>query len=410
VARALVLIGTDGTNQAELRWRLLRSRVGALSIMGRWAEQRADVDALEALAEVLDDDRRRADAAIRRGEVAVRTDDYRTLESAARRGMMLAARAGDQVLRLRAQYQLVSALRLLGDTAAGKALAQDGLSAARAIGHLYSEAILLNQLSLFAQGEGDVVGDLEFGQKYLRIVQELGRQRDEAIGLTNLGHAWFRLGDDSQSRRYFEEGLRAHRAIRDRTMEGLAIVGLCGLALRQGDDALALAHAQAALDIAIDVQGRRVEVWALLYLGDAELALGRHAEAQAAFERSHAVAARIGNTVAYFAKAGLARVALARGDAARAMREIAGLLPHLDRDGILLGKGNAQLIQFTCHKVLARAGDPRAAAMLASAHTTLQTVAATIADPNLRRGYLTNIPTHRDIAAAWVAQQSSADE
>ena len=57
--------------------------------------------------------------------------------------------------------------------------------------------------------------------------------------------------------------------------------------------------------------------------------------------------------------------------------------------------------------MLAAGGDARAAEWLQVAHTKLQGEAATITDHALRRGFLANIPEHREIEAAWAAWQRS---
>ena len=64
---------------------------------------------------------------------------------------------------------------------------------------------------------------------------------------------------------------------------------------------------------------------------------------------------------------------------------------------------DARLVLWTCHRVLACAGDPRAAEMLASAHAELQARAATISDATLRESFVGNVPHHRAIAHAWAA-------
>jgi predicted ATPase len=66
VGRALALLGdtdTPAPAQAGLRWRLLDAREQTLDLQGRRDEQATDLDALDRLAELLDDDRRRAYAA-----------------------------------------------------------------------------------------------------------------------------------------------------------------------------------------------------------------------------------------------------------------------------------------------------------------------------------------------------------
>ena len=86
------------------------------------------------------------------------------------------------------------------------------------------------------------------------------------------------------------------------------------------------------------------------------------------------------------------------------MRAIEEPLAHLTAGGVLEGTEQPHLIQLIVHRVLARAGDPRAAEVLASAHADLQAVAATITDLTLRQSYLDNIPEHREIEVAWAQQ------
>ena len=52
---------------------------------------------------------------------------------------------------------------------------------------------------------------------------------------------------------------------------------------------------------------------------------------------------------------------------------------------------------------------PRATDFLAAAHTNLQARAATILDAALRQTFLSRIPVHRDIVAAWAAQLAPTD-
>ena len=141
VAHALALLGkeappeqTDHVDKLALRWRLLDVRERSFDLQGKRTEQHADIAALQSLADALDDDRRRSEVAWRRSDIAMRTGEFRAMESAAREAMSLAERVGDDVMKLRAQQHLASALGLLGDVAAGKALAQDGLAVSRSLG------------------------------------------------------------------------------------------------------------------------------------------------------------------------------------------------------------------------------------------------------------------------------------
>ncbi len=408
VAHALPLIGADQRHDnLLLRWRLLDVRERMLDLQGLRTEQQADILELQHIADWLDDDFRRGEAAWRRSDIALRTADFRTMESAARQAMALAERAGVVELKLRAQHRLAGALRNQGDAQAGKALAQEGLAAARAQGLRAVEGRFLNTLSVIAAAQDDLMAMLEIEEQILVIGRELGDRRFEASALGNIGSSWLNLGERAQARRHLEEGLKLTRAVGDRAAEPNPLFGLSQLALWQGDDALALAHAQSALDIAIAVQDPLNEAIARCLLGNAELALGRHVQAAAAFQRAHDVAVAIDHVQRFDALAGLARVALARGDVAGAMRSVEVLLSQR-ADGATIDGTDAQLISVSCHQVLRRAGDPRAADVLASAHAVLQAKAATIGDAARRRSFLNDIPEHREIIAAWAAASEGA--
>ena len=246
---------------------------------------------------------------------------------------------------------------------------------------------------------------LRIDQEKVLIDRELGNPLNEAITIGNIGESWLQLGDYQKARRDLEDGLRLTRAVGNRAMECIPLLNLTQLVLRQGDAALALEHAQTALRIGIEVQNPEHEARAQCHIGHAELALGHIEAASTAFERSRAVALAADTEAQHDAAAGIARLALAQGDTATAMTAVEGLLAHLASGGTLVGTDGPRLILLTCHQVLARALDPRAAQLLAEAHAALLVIADAIADDALRASFLDNIPEHREIVAAWVAQQ-----
>jgi class 3 adenylate cyclase/tetratricopeptide (TPR) repeat protein len=413
VGRALALLGetspADPTTQAEaeLRWRLLFVRVKTLLLQARRGEQAADLDALDRLAEVLDDDRRRAEVAIRSGGRAMRMADWAALESAARRGMACATRAGDDGLRLSALRMLAVAQVKQGDIEGGRALAQQGLEQARRLELPAVEARLLNALAVTTEMQGDEISALELHRQSLQIHRETGDRVNEAIGLSNVGVGWLNLGDLAQARCDLEAALQLLRANGDKASEGQTLGLLSALALLQGEETRALALARQALDIAVAAQGREKEVEARLRLGDAELALGRRAEARQAYTQARAGASEIGSPWQHDASAGLARVALAAGDdgaAQAAMQALQPLLDHIAAGGTLDGTEVRRHIELTCHQVLARAGDPRADEWLVRAHGALMAQTEALSDIGLRQGFLRNIPWHREIVAAWASR------
>ena len=101
VGRALALLD-EPAGPHTLRWRLLSVREATFHLLARRAEQAADLDALERLADALDDDRLRAeggaapcpagDAHGRRGRAAARRDPRAGLRQPGRRPHAAAAR------------------------------------------------------------------------------------------------------------------------------------------------------------------------------------------------------------------------------------------------------------------------------------------------------------------------------
>ncbi len=403
VGRAIELMGVDASPDARLmRWRLLDVRERTLDLQGRRLEQRTDVEALEALADALDDDSRRAEAAWRRCDMALRTANFPAMESAARRAQALAERVGAVALQLRAQQRLAVALFMLGDAAAGRAMAESTLAAARALGLRSVEALALNALAAIANEQEDWMDGLDKFQQKLQVERDLGNARSTSTTLVNMGALWLELGQNAQARGHLEEGLQLVRAVGDRATECYPLLSLAVLALREGDAASALAHAQSALDIAVAMHDPLIEANALCRLGDAEVLLGRLDAAEAAFLRAHTTASTLKHARQYDAAAGLARVALARGDPPRYLAPVQGLIDHLAADGTLQGT-DSRRIRLTCYRWLAHVGDPRAVEALADAHAELQAVAAAITDAAVRDGFMENIEEHRQIVAAFDA-------
>ena len=416
IDKALALAAPEPTGASDadagagealrFRWRLLAARERSLHIQGRRTEQRADIDSLQRVAESLDDDQLRGEVCWRRAKLAMDTADPRAQEPAARNAMAFAERVGDDDLRLRAQQLLANALALLGDLVAAESLVQDGLAMARRLGRRYHEAVLLNTLSVIAGSRDDVVLAFETDRQLLPIARELGDARGLGITLGNLGLSWLKLGALDQAGQHLQEGLQLNQAVGDRLSESNQLCNLSQLALYRGDAGAALAHARAALEISIAVEDRRTQVFAMCALGNAELAAGRPSQAAEAFERARATALEVASPTRHDACAGLARAALARDDLPGALAWVDELAPCLSDADELAGAEQPRLIEWTCHQVFARAGDARAATVLAAARAALDLRAASLTDAALRAAFLHQVPEHR---AIMVASGGSSD-
>ena len=412
VDRALLLLDRTASVDStalSLRWRLLQVRETSLDLQGRTRERRVSLDALWSLADTLDNDHRRAYAALRNGDLAMRIADWPACEHAARKSIAFAERAGDHALRLAGQRELALALAFQGDPASGKALAQQGLTEARERALRSHEAKFLSALSVIVGDQlHDLMGSLELDRQTQVIEHDIGNLRNEAIALANIGTCWMNLGDLVQARHDLEEALRLVRGYGDHVPECVILSNLSRLVLWQGDDAHALGMARQALEASLALESRDQEVITLFNLGNAELALGRHAAAFQAYEQSRGRALEIGSAWQHDAAAGLVRVALATGETVAAMQHVETLLDNRARGGTLDGTELPTLIELTCHRALARAGDSRALEWLVRAYESLQAQAANIPDAALRQGFLRNIPHHREIVAAWAVRPHEA--
>jgi class 3 adenylate cyclase/predicted ATPase len=406
-ANALALLGSqESPETCELRWRLLDVRERTLYTQGKRAEQGAALDALLKVAEMLDDDHRRAKLALRRSQRSSHLRDWRAVELYAREAILLAEKVQDHHQRLNAKRLLAFALSDRGEIPAAAALAEECLGEARTRGLRLEEALALNALASIANTRGDLLASLSFNEQLLVLVRELGNRANEAIGLMVIGDLWLQLGRFTDARQHLEEALNLFRAIGFRVHESSCLIDLSRLASYQGDDTQALARARSALDIAREIPSEYHEKWALWELANAALALGRDQEAVRAFESNLDKARALRDPYEYYCTAGLARVGLAQGDLAAALSHVERILAYLDGGGDLDSTVPARFILLTCYQVLERLADTRASKTLALAHSQLQEMAQRITDTSLRGSFLNNIPEHREIVAAWCALQT----
>ncbi len=410
VQRALALLDTLPAQRAvaALRWRLLDRRELTFATLAQRAEQRNAINGLAAFADAMADDRLRAEAACRLANFCNHLGDHNGQRAASRTAVALAQKAGEPRIYLRGLRALSDAYCKLGDWDAGQRLSQQCLELAAAQGDVYAQAQCLNTLALIAAQRQDPVGRLQMHERELVLRRQLPDRRPEAVVLANLGGGWLDLGELFLARQYSEEALRLVRAMGNRQTESAVLCNLSNLERWLGDSAKALTLAEAALAAAADAGSPPWESFALTRVADSHLALGQWADADQAYARAQALAIQIKMPHEHETTAGRARVALAQGQTTTALQHVQGVIDHEAATGVRHGAKNAVRVDLVCHLVLASVGDPRAPDWLLRAHGQLQSIAARIGDPALRRGFLDNIPEHRAVAAAWAVARAEA--
>ncbi|HDQ73776.1 MAG TPA: tetratricopeptide repeat protein [Chloroflexi bacterium] len=441
-SRALDLLKPlDRPEKQEKAYTLLLARETIYDIQAAREAQAQDLEAMEELAEILNDDARRIETALQKANHADMTGDYPAAIASARAAADLAQTIGDtnqkaaahmqwggtlwrQSAYEAAQRQLEQALELAQSAGARQAEASSlrflglvawnmgkhtdaqayferALPIYREIGDRRNEAGTFNNLGLIALEQGDQAqGEINYRQA-LAIFQEIGERRGEALVLSNLGVEHDQLGDYAQAKSYYEQALQVMQEIDDRVGESMALANLSLLLHNNGEDETALTHSHHALEVAQDLGDRRWQGYALTNMGHALEGLGRIAEAANAYREARDMRNESGEKkTALESTAGIARTLLAQDDPTRALTYVEEILEHLETD-TLDGADEPFRIYLTCYQALQANQDPRAQPILDEAYHTLQERAAKIDDDALRRSFLENVTFNRKLVQAW---------
>lgn len=258
--RALNLLPADAPERAEG----LLGRELALDMLGRRDEQRADLDAMAALAG--DDACLRSRIHFRRSWLALRTGDAAAAEVEARRALDLAGE--DPAARADALVNLGNALRRLERPAEALDCFGTALALREASGDERGAGVALLGWSSTREDAGELEAAIEGYGRALAIFGRLDDVFNQAATLTNLAIAHARGGDFAAAEPRFETALDLYRSTGDRAGEGKALHNLGFLAAEEGDLALAEARLEHARAIFHQVGHRGDEAGVLRDLAD----------------------------------------------------------------------------------------------------------------------------------------------
>ena len=192
--------------------------------------------------------------------------------------------------------------------------------AARELGDSHLQAGLTNNLAVLSQE----MGDTEEALRYFRAAHALRGQSQapgaEAATLNNIGLASVVLGDWEGAAVSYQQSLELSRGGGVERSEALALVGLCIVCRATGAHSRAIGYGRQALDIGRRTSTYDVEAQALNALGDVYACDGGLPVAEQVFQQSLQDALAHGSArYATRAHEGLAHVASARGDVAKAL-------------------------------------------------------------------------------------------
>ena len=401
--RALALLPAD---DAQARIEIIRGRLTVHKVLARRDAHEADVATCERLAETLDDDYSRADAASNRASLMLLLGDYPGVVVAASRAIALADKIGPRAAGLAAscQIHLGRALQAQGDFGSAARHIERSLALASQLGNRTTECIALIQLGIIAMSHGDYGAARLRYHEALENARERGDRVREAAALNNLGDIDQMLGDYRAAQVAFEQCRPIAAEVGAPQLVATLLANLASVAFRRGDAAAAIGFAEQSIASARQNKDVNLVAQACCIHGQALAALGQGAKAATAYEESVAIYRRIGRpTQLPEPLCGLARLALARGAVTEAVALVSEVVAHFDAGGTVDGTEDPAWVHLTCHDVLRANDDSRADEFLARGHAELMTRAAKLA-PAERARFLGDVPSHRNLLAACIAR------
>ncbi len=272
--------------------RLAREKV--FDLQGEREAQTRELDALACLADNLDDDRRRAEVALRQARQADLTCDFPQSIAAAGRAVNLARAAQDPTIEIESLMEWGWCLLLQGEHDAARSRFEEALSLARSHSLKRLEADGLHGVGTV----GLVTGNYAEGKTFFQHVLEICRQVDirprEGSTFANLGYIAQAQGDRAASKYYNEQALRLHRETGDQRGAALVMQNASDDYLAEGDFSTAKAYMEQALAIQEAIQARDNIGVTLRGLGTLCHRLGAYGRARDYYERAQTIFVEIG--------------------------------------------------------------------------------------------------------------------
>jgi class 3 adenylate cyclase/tetratricopeptide (TPR) repeat protein len=395
VARGLKLVEED---DLERLWALRSTREELYFRLGDRNGQDAEIVGLAGLAERMGDASRRAETTFLLSSSWFAKAEMLEAATTAHLAATQAEATGDIRLQARALVLESGARRQIGALADASKVASDAVLLARTFDDAGVEASAHLALACALAESGQLVEARGAAVEAVRLEQHEDMPTGMADALNCAGFVASLLGDYDLARSELSESHRLAAGSGFTFVEKCSLKNLSSVLLLTGDPDGAVAMALEAAAGSGAVGARDVEAFAWLTAGHALIELARWEEAHEALARSHALHLAVGaRHCAAESTAGLADLALRRGDHDRAMALVDEVIAFVDSGGSFDGGQEPFRPRLICWRVLHACGDARGERWLTSAHEALVTRADLIDDPATRDRYLTAIPHHREI-------------
>ncbi|HEX6383662.1 MAG TPA: tetratricopeptide repeat protein [Anaerolineae bacterium] len=266
-------------NDPAGRYELLLAREKIYDLQGVREAQLQDLRALERLAEILDDNRRRAEVLLRLASHAELKGEYQPAVSAAQLAASLAQAVADTALQTKAMIGWGRALWKQARYAEARPHLERALALSQVTQRREFEADCLSNLGIVADLSGDRALARSYLEQCLAIRRQIGNRDAEGSALNNLGVVAWRQGNLVEAQAHFEQALQIYREIGSHSSEVFPLGNLAMVVTSLGDYAQARTYAEQAVSIAREIGDRYAESRSLGMLAKAHTHLGNYLEA-----------------------------------------------------------------------------------------------------------------------------------
>ncbi|GIV73152.1 tetratricopeptide repeat protein [Caldilinea sp.] len=399
-AEVVLLEALELTDEPAIRTDALIELGWCLFHLGRTADAMPPLREALALADHLEDARRRAYALNGLAALSQRRSESATAQALLEEALSLARQEGDLTMVAAILGNLSILYNELGDHARELTLVKEALAIHRAQHNFRMEASTLYSLGIYY----DVRGQYTEAQDHYHQALKLAELLDDRLTLleiwTNIGISRDQMGDYASALEATHHALTIEREVNNPQIRCTLFANLSLHYHHLGNQLQALAYAQKAIDLANAIEMPIVAAYGYDFQGHALLASGRVDEATQAYLQALHLREQKGFTILGFeSRAGLARAALARGDRKSAAAWVEPIAEHI-LNATLEGPEEPLRVYWTVYQVMRTVNDPRQNFILQSAVTLIHARAERISDANSRRLYLNQVEAHRELLQA----------
>jgi class 3 adenylate cyclase/predicted ATPase len=289
-------------------------------------------------------------------------------------------------------------IQRLGDHDLANTHAYIALDVARLAGEKRIEGLVLNDLGIQADDDGNYDKAIEYYTKALAIHQEIGDQINAAGTQNNIGYAAMTLGEYEIASRHFKETCQLFSKVGHELNHGISLINLGLTEYNQANYTAAARSGSYALKILRSKRALNYEGSALHLLGRTCFALNNHASANDYIERAISIFDSLQmHHLAMEAIATLAYMECRLGNNSSAVQYAEEVIRRM-KDGIRLdGTEEPLRILLNCFHALTAVLDNRAQTLIDQAFCILAERSSRIYNPDKRQSYLTQVPFHAEI-------------